>query len=295
MKSILVPLLLAGGVAAADEPQGITLVKSVTASSTLAAKDPRRYAPERIFDLAEVDAEGPPSSAWCEGKPDEGIGETLTIELAAPTVVETVAIEAGFWKKEELFRANNRVTGIDVITDDGRTKSVTFGDEMEEQKVDLGGAPVRTITLKLTKVKKGKMNDSCISQVTLKTKPETSIVYGMDPALVQSIVGLQRGLAHCDAAELGAVVAFPLSWISADSSEQGEKPRKFKSAAALAKACKDDEPNTRPRTSPGFNRRVKKGVTYLYDAGCGADCMEWGFRQTDWKLVWVGPLWDEPK
>src|SRR5262249_1526543 len=181
------------------ETTRITVVTEVTATSTLASKSPSTYAPARVLDLADVEHDMPPSSAWCEGKPDEGLGEGVTIALAAPTKIAEVVLRAGFWKTEKLFRANNIVTGIELRTDDGRKKSVALPAKPEAVTVALGGAAVRQLTVSIAKVKKGKMNDSCLSGVEIHTDPESVIVLGMDPALAAAIPRAERALATCDA------------------------------------------------------------------------------------------------
>ena len=161
--------------AIADEPETtrITVVTSVTATSTLAAKSPNAYAPARVLELADIEHDLPPSSAWCEGKPDEGIGEGVTLAFAAPTKIKEVVLRAGFWKTEKLFRANNIVTGVELRTDDGRKKSVALPAKLEVVTVALGGAAVRELTVSIARVKKGKMNDSCLSNVEVHTDPES--------------------------------------------------------------------------------------------------------------------------
>src|SRR5262249_56960853 len=119
----LLPTVAAG--AAGDEPETtrITVVTSVTATSTLAAKNPKTYAPARVLDLADVEHDLPPDSAWCEGEPDDGIGDAVTLAFAAPTKIKEVVLRAGFWKTEKLFRANNIVTRVELRTDDRRQKT----------------------------------------------------------------------------------------------------------------------------------------------------------------------------
>lgn len=51
---------------------------------------------------------------------DDGAGEGLTIELAAPTQLDAIRVAAGVWKSSKLFIGNNRISALGVIAD-GKT------------------------------------------------------------------------------------------------------------------------------------------------------------------------------
>src|SRR5262249_60682590 len=97
-------------------------------------------------------------------------------------------------------------------TDDGRKKAVSLPAKPEPVTVALGGGPVSQLTVAIAKVKKGRMNDSCLSNVEVHTSPESVVVLGMDPALAAAIPLTQRARPSCDAKKLGEVVAFPFAW-----------------------------------------------------------------------------------
>src|SRR5262249_7608343 len=266
----LLPTVAAG--AAGDEPETtrITVVTSVTATSTLAAKNPKTYAPARVLDLADVEHDLPPDSAWCEGKPDEGIGEAAPLALVRPTKIKEVVLRPGFWKTEKLFRANNIVPGVELRTDDGRKKAVSLPAKPEPVTVALGGGPVSQLTVAIAKVKKGKMNDSCLSGVEVHTAPESVLVLGMDPALAAAIPRAERALASCDAKALAGVVAFPFAWAplydeDGDKENEGRHRVTYATAAAMAKACKDEEDRraTPHGQVPGVDATPRGDVLYL--------------------------------
>ncbi len=48
------------------------------------------------------------STPWCEGRPDEGIGDALVIDLGASVVVSSLRIAANIWAPH-LFEANKLV------------------------------------------------------------------------------------------------------------------------------------------------------------------------------------------
>ena len=125
----------------------------------------------------------------------------------------------------------------------------------------------------------------------------------MDPALAAAIPRAERALASCDAKLLAETVAFPFSWAplmveDGDRENQGERRVTFATAAAMAKACKDEEERTTPRGRvPGVDAEAKGDVLFLTDGSCGAECLQWGFARKAgaWKLVWAGPVWVAPK
>src|SRR5262249_27779756 len=112
--------------AAADLVPKLPLViaaREGTATSTFAhPPHPHAYAPWRRVQFAALIPRDDtdrwvPATAWCEGRPDEGIGEGITIALAAPTRIDALRIAAGVWKSTKLFVGNNQITSLEVSLD----------------------------------------------------------------------------------------------------------------------------------------------------------------------------------
>jgi hypothetical protein len=164
------------------------------------------------------------------------------VTLAAPTTIASLSLHAGVWKSTELFHANNIITGVDVVTDGGRVVHVVLPEELKEVDVALGGAPIKQLAIKLTKVKKGRMNDSCISGVQLHAAPEISLVVGDAASLAALRPGfakIRQAIAECDATALRTHVMFPMSYSdTAGPKEDTMRVIKYKDARALLKACK---------------------------------------------------------
>src|SRR5689334_7046092 len=97
----------------------VIAVREVTATSTFADKSRRdAYAAWRVL-VYEQEADQSasvsiPATAWCEGKPDEGVGEAITIALAAPARLDAIRIAAGVWKTPKLFTTNNQIAALEV-------------------------------------------------------------------------------------------------------------------------------------------------------------------------------------
>jgi hypothetical protein len=146
----------------------IAPIRSVTATSTLAGSAHYRYDAAQV--LFPVMKGGAVASAWCEGKPDEGIGEALTINFANPVDLYEVQVDGGVWMTPALHTANNQPTKLHVTWNGENEMDIDVPDGLLAAGVeigDMGPEPVRTIEIRLDEVKKGKMNDSCISLVDL--------------------------------------------------------------------------------------------------------------------------------
>jgi hypothetical protein len=155
------------------------LIKSITATSTL--KDQQnRYEAENLLDDHEA-------TAWCEGKPSDGAGESVTIEFKQPVNLGGFYFSPMYAKSFKTARQNNRVKKFTIIVD-VTSHSVTV-DRFEHNECGPGpmacpeltrpqavffpgGRSVKKITIRIDKVEKGtKYNDTCIS--TLHPFPHT--------------------------------------------------------------------------------------------------------------------------
>lgn len=250
-RTLVLLLLIAWPATAVAQVPDPIWVQSVTATSTFASKrnayDPAltlvpRTSWDKKSDATRYD------SAWCEGKPDEGVGEAITIELAVPTTIDTIAIKPGVWMTPKLFAANNRITGLAITTDDGRTLEVTPSGEREEVELKLGGAPVSKLVVRITSVKKGKMNDSCITHITL--NDEAPVAVGFDKAAATAFSGaLEEAVPAiwntCDPAKLRAYYDVPFRFVVLENTHASDERRRFKkhpstlaTIDALATWCK---------------------------------------------------------
>lgn len=70
------------------------------ASSTLESAGANHYGPDNLFD-------DNPNTCWCEGKPDDGIGEAIfvAVEKGSPALF----FRNGYTKRADLFEKNNRI------------------------------------------------------------------------------------------------------------------------------------------------------------------------------------------
>lgn len=270
-------------------------VTTVTASSTFAdAKQRDRHAAWRVLEFPS--SGGHPQTAWCEGKPDLGLGESITVQLAAPTQLDAILIAPGFWKSAALFKANNLVTSIEVAVD-GKITRASAGARGKWITVPTKD-PVTSFTIKVTGATAGKMNDSCISGVKL-MRGKTSLVAVRGAAaagagsLPRAIKTIQDTLASDSRAGLDKLVAFPLELDDAANFSMGGKAVTYTSWKTMEVACKqprDDDTVVCP--NPVSFREGAEGELRMY--GDGSVTLVWPSSREVvpvWHLVWKSGAW----
>lgn len=109
---------------------------TVTASSTLCEKKPKlcHDAAALVDDKAET--------AWCEGSPGDGKGESITITFAKPETIGILFITPLFAKSFALAEQNNRLASIEIVTDAG-TATADLEDVVPTVKKENGVHEVR--------------------------------------------------------------------------------------------------------------------------------------------------------
>lgn len=115
-----------------------------------------------------VDAK--PGTAWCEGVPDDGIGQWVELRLAAPKPMKRFGATAGYGKNPKIFKNNNRVKEATLSTDTGCTQKLSFKDLPRIQFFpSTCRGPVSKVKLTIDSVYPGaKFKDTCISEVDVK-------------------------------------------------------------------------------------------------------------------------------
>ena len=214
-----------------------------------------------------------PTKMWCEGKGDEGVGEQLTLRLAAPTRVESITLRAGAWQSPELFRTHNRITELRVVTDDGKDQTVKLREEREDVEVKIGRT-VGEIRLEIAAVAKGKINDTCISGVDFHTDPSATAVPGLDKdaqdSLGPAFTKVWNALATCDVKGLVTQLKWP--FVAAG--------HRYNDIQSFRKACKD----------PVF-AAYTAGDPPLHVKSLGAASLMFASDKLEWHLVYAGKAW----
>jgi hypothetical protein len=225
-------------------------IPSVTATSTYADKRDG-YAAWRVLapttNYEETDDGGADAilaSAWCEGKPDEGLGEGITVTFAQPTRIDSIDVLPGVQKSDALFAANNFPTALRLTTTDGRSVSVsTQPTRAVSTEIPVGGAAVSGFTVSIVSVKKGRMNDTCISRISLDVdRHGLEPLLGLDQAALDALPLSARALSdainRCDAAALAGAIDLPLRAVISSPAPGGQHTFRTRALATVKEVCK---------------------------------------------------------
>ena len=116
-------------------------------------------------------ADGDPRTAWCEGREGVGIGERLTLHLAAPTWVEGVRLKGGDQRDAihlDQSRAPAQLTLIAGPHAVGRQLSPALG--VFEELALPEAVQVSSLTLVVEDVTGGSSAETCISEVEVRVR-----------------------------------------------------------------------------------------------------------------------------
>jgi hypothetical protein len=141
-------------------------VKEITATSTLQEDKYANYDAKNLIDNSS-------STAWAEGKKDDGIGENIIMVTNDHPIIKSIFINNGFTANDDYWKKNNRVKELafEVVFDDATIGkgSVTLSDNSALQFFFLGFSksekiPVNSITFTIRSIYPGtKYHDTCIS------------------------------------------------------------------------------------------------------------------------------------
>lgn len=150
-----------------------------TASSTLPPQGERNYAVINI----KADPRREIATPWAEGVEDDGIGESITLNVKRPLPLYGLLVRPGYfdYDREETWTKNNRVAEFEITLNDEHTFAAKIPDERarEPSLIRIRGytKPVNKVKLVIKGVYRGtKDRDTCISLVQLRAalaqKPE---------------------------------------------------------------------------------------------------------------------------
>lgn len=106
-------------------------MQNVTASSTLPDEGPFTYTANNAHDLRY-------DTAWVEGAPGPGIGQTLTYTFTnkCPRITD-ILIHTGYIKDESTWLKNNRVKTLELSINGTPTALIQLADTRAQQSFDL--------------------------------------------------------------------------------------------------------------------------------------------------------------
>ncbi|HEY5935617.1 MAG TPA: discoidin domain-containing protein [Kofleriaceae bacterium] len=234
-------VMLGSHVAQADR----VLAVEATASSSAAGKNDKFAAWRAVDGLTET--------AWCEGKPDEGVDQTIKLTFAEPIKVTRLDLYVGLHGTAKEYGENNQPSKVTVQTAPktgdamvvlGKAIPVVSKHDMLV-KLDLKTArTIQVLELSLAGVTRGtnaKVNHTCISDISLvsEKKEVVNFLYGLSAeamtSLQASVNVLRTAMAGCEEKVLSYAVKFPLEHRIV--AEEDSRTIKHKTAKALVKAC----------------------------------------------------------
>jgi hypothetical protein len=148
---------LASGPAA--QPRNLSSFATPNASSALPADRGGTY-----FAWSAVD--GLPESAWVEGVPGPGIGESITLTFPGPIVVGGIGVDVGFDRDGDIFAKNNRLKRATATFSNGESVALVFSDSRGVQVI--GVEPVETtfVQIVIEEVHPGaEYDDTCLAEI----------------------------------------------------------------------------------------------------------------------------------
>ena len=110
-----------------------------------------------------------PTTAWVEGKSDNGVGEWIEFYFDLGKSISSIKIINGYGKNGAIYQANNRVKRIKISFCDNTSFITELEDgNLEPQKVMLPETKnVKNVKITILEVYNGtKYNDTCISEVS---------------------------------------------------------------------------------------------------------------------------------
>jgi hypothetical protein len=151
----------------------------VTASSTLAPQGKRNYDVINIKANPQRELQTP----WAEGAGDDGIGQSITLNVKRPLPLYGILIRPGYYEygRDDVWWKNNRVAQLEITLNDEHTFTANIPDERFEDpyliRVRDYTKPVNKVKLVIKGVHRGtQFRDTCISLVELRApltkKPE---------------------------------------------------------------------------------------------------------------------------
>ena len=279
--------LLPPALAIADK---VVAVEAVASSTATAKGD--KFAAWRALD-------GSTGSAWCEGKADEGVDETLTLTLAEPIKVTRIDLFVGLNGSAKEYEENNRISKVSARTAPAigaplvqLAKAAPITTKFDTiVKLDLKTPrTVQVLELGLAGVTRGSKlaaNTTCIAEVSLASDKGEAVdfLFGIPadamPQLAPAVNVLRTAVANCDDKALAYLVSYPFEYRI--EAEEASRTVKHKDVKSFVKACKKSGIPPLP---------VELDTAELKSGGLGRVSMEpSGGDLTRVEMRWVDGSW----
>jgi hypothetical protein len=131
---------------------------TASASSTRMAVQANTYYASNAMD-------GKRNTAWIEGVDGAGLGEWIRFDFDREIVLHRILWQPGYFKSPQIWAENNRLAAVTAYFSDGSSRELTFTDQMESQKIDVGSVRTRWVRFIITSVYYGSDPDTAVSEV----------------------------------------------------------------------------------------------------------------------------------
>jgi len=126
------------------------------------------YDPRNAFD-------GKLQTSWCEGKTnDDGVGEYITLTFDDYVVITGVSVVNGSASSEESYNNNNRVATLKIASEDSSHVINLVDNNLDYQSGEPFEIYGRTFRFIINSVHKGKVSDTCISEIKIEAHTSSS-------------------------------------------------------------------------------------------------------------------------
>lgn len=127
------------------------------ATSVLPPQAGNDYGPENLFD-------GSDGTAWCEGVPGTGAGESVAISFGGQAMPLGLVIRNGYGKSADAYYDNARPRTVEVRTSTGNWYRTELADTIADQDLSLPGEWIDWVSVTIVDVYPGsKWDDTCIT------------------------------------------------------------------------------------------------------------------------------------
>jgi F5/8 type C domain-containing protein len=109
--------------------------------------------------------DGKRTTAWIEGADGAGVGEWIRFDFDREIVLHRILWQPGYFKSPQIWAENNRLASVTAYFSDGSSRELTFTDQMESQKVDVGSVRTRWVRFVIKSVYYGSDPDTAVSEV----------------------------------------------------------------------------------------------------------------------------------
>lgn len=139
---------------------------TASASSTRVPLKAFRYIPANVLDNSF-------QTAWIEGVPGPGVGEWIRCNFEREVKLNSVLMTPGYFKNTKIWRENNRLAAATVYFSDGSSRRFTFPDQMQQQRLNVGGIRTLFVRIVIEDYYPGSVDseDTPISQISFDWEP----------------------------------------------------------------------------------------------------------------------------